>query len=225
MAALIALAAVGTVGGILMGIAMEVSTASHILGGEYYWSAVLAGNALVLGLGWAMLALWQLGSSRWAMGAVLGGVFALLAALIGGIVTDMGVELKMSFLVVAAIPALLAGLWLARAYGGASNRQLGLYLGIGVGWLLIGLLLALMLAGRPTPNKAPLPDSILLWIGEILWWGSVPLVLAWPLLATAFSALPEGTGRRNGLLLFAAGFLVLPVALAGFFAVTLRLIP
>lgn len=213
---------VGGVGGILLGAVQEFATASHILAGEYYWSSVLAGNALVLGFGWALLALRHLDAPGWVKGSALAGLLAFLAALVGGVVTKLGAEIKFSFLVAAALLALLAGLWLVRSVGRASSNQLRVYLLAGIVWLVLGALLAMMLAGQPTPNKVSLPGSIPLWVGEIIWWLDVPLVLTAPLLAAAF--IRSRPGWRD-LLVPTAAFLILPLALAACFAVTVHLIP
>lgn len=224
LGATVAMGLVGAVGGIIVGAVQEALTANHWLGAEYYWSTVLAGNALVLGFGWTLLALSQLRNPRWLSGSLLATALALLAALLGGVVTKLGVEIKLSFLVIAALPTLLAGVWLARAYAGTTSRQMVLYLAIGAAWILIGWAMAAVLANQPTPNKVALPGSIPLWIGEIIWWLDVPLVLIAPLLAAAVAK--SGVLKKGlDLLLLAAGFVVLPVALAGCFAVTVHLIP
>src|SRR4051794_38528868 len=91
---LVAIALVGAIGGVLLGAVQEYITAAHLLKGEYYWSSVLIGNALVLGFGWAMMSLWGLRSNKWLIGATFAALLAGAAAFVGAVATKMGVELK-----------------------------------------------------------------------------------------------------------------------------------
>jgi hypothetical protein len=220
-------ALLGAAGGTALGVAEETLTAAGILTGPYYWSGVLAGVALILGAGWVAPALWRLGIKRWAVGGLLGGLLALVGALVAGYVTYLGLEIKFGFLAAGALPALLLGVWLARRLAAVTPRQVTLYLAVGATWLLFCLALAWVLQGLPTPNRVAMPEALLVWPGEVIWFLNVPLVLAAPLLAAALASPPphEGGKITKSLLWFAAGIAALPLALALFFGLTLRLIP
>jgi len=225
MRAVVWIILIGAVEGIVIGAVEEYVTAAHILPAESYWSAVLSAMALVLAAGWTMLALWHLGDPRWLARSTMAGGLGLLCALVGALATALGIEVKYSFLVVAAIPALVAGVAIAVVFAKVVPRELPVYVAAGIGWLIIGWIVATGLQATPAPNTVPLPDNIPLWVGEIIWFLNVPLVLTAPLLATALIRLDRAPSARSALLWLVAGAILLPLAVAGFFGLTVHLIP
>jgi hypothetical protein len=216
---------VGAVEGIVIGAIEEYVNAADILPSGAYWSAVLSAMALVLAASWTMLALWHLGDSRWLARSIMAGGAGLLCGLVGTLATAVGIEIKYAFLVVAAIPALIAGLIMAVLFAKISPQEMLVYVAAGTGWLILGWIVATGLQGTPAPNTVPLPGSLSLWAGEIIWFLNVPLVLATPLLATALIRLDRATSARSTLFWLAAGALLLPLSVAGFFGLTVHLIP
>jgi hypothetical protein len=216
---------VGAVGGALLGVVEEFATAADVISGEYYWSVVLAGVALTLGVGWSMLALWRLGNARWLLYSIAAGVLSLACAMVGAVAAASVIELKYAFLVAGAVPALVIGLTMAYMLGGVRGRDLLVYTAVGVAWLVAGWIAATLLQNQPTPNKVPLPDSLLLWVGEVMWFLNVPLVLTAPLLAASLSSRSEAGRAAIPTRWLLIGFVLLPVATAFCFGLAVRLIP
>jgi hypothetical protein len=200
------LALLGAGGGVLLALMNEVLAGPT--NGLLAWPApgsglplVGAGAAGVLGAGWTMLALWRLkrgrgtgvpGFAGLAAGGLVAGALATVVGCLPTLAAAAGLDMSVA-LVLGALEALVAGLWLTDLFASLTARGITEGLAVEV-WLLFGCVVAL---------PAQLPTFFPALVG---------LMVSIPLLSVSILARgEERPGPAVGWL--AAGFLLLPLAL------------
>lgn len=160
-------------------------------------AAVFLGAPAALAAGWAMLALWYMGSSTriWVAGGIVAALFALFVAAAQRYTPNYGFDPQVAW-ALAGGEAFVAGVWLTDLFTGLNRR--GVTIGLAADlWMLI---LFLPWFGQHMPFIYPFVPTA--------------LIVA-PLLAIATASLVERRKPRLKRLLqwLAVGFLMLPVAL------------